>query len=144
MLRRTLLLLCAVAMTACTSFVGDPHVFVASTPPGADILVDGESTGLTTPALLDLGGFFSGDKEITLELAGHEPETRWVRHHSTTATSRWGDGADENLLGWTWPLWWTLGDFFVPFDVRWRFTPHEVHAVLYEQGNAPVHSTQDR
>lgn len=140
MLRAALLAVCLLLAPACTALKGDPRVLVTSTPAGAAILVNGEDTGLTTPAMVDLGGFFGGDHEIALELEGRDTERRWVRHHSTAATSRWNDGADPNLLGITLPLFWTFGDWFLPFEVQWRYTPHEVHAVLYDEGEAPVHS----
>ena len=138
MLRSIAAALCCALLPACTSFWGDPYVLVASTPSGADILVDGEATGLTTPAMVELDGMWGSDHEITLQMDGREPETRKVRHNRTGATSRWLDGAEPRDLSFTWPLWWTLGDWFLPFKVAWGYTPHEVHAVLYERGQAPV------
>jgi hypothetical protein len=122
----------------CTYMSGDPNVLVTSRPPGAEILVDGRSTGLTTPALLDLGGLFGGDHEVTLQKDGYEPETRIVRHYTTCSTSRWVDGAD--LRVWRFPTWWTLGDWFLPFAVDWRYAPHDLYVVLYRVGEAPVHA----
>ncbi len=143
MLRTAILVLCCLA-SACTSFKSDSNVFVSSTPAGAEIWLDDEPTGMTTPAMVEIGGFFAGDHDITLKLAGYEPETRRLRKHGTARTSRWGDGADENLLGWTWPFWWTLGEWFVPFELSHRYTPHEVHAVLYEEGKAPFRASEDQ
>jgi serine/threonine-protein kinase len=47
---------------------------LASTPSGAAIFVDGEPTGLTTPAALR--GLSAGRIEIRVELPGYVPETR--------------------------------------------------------------------
>jgi hypothetical protein len=120
-------------------FSGDTRVLVTSTPPGAEILVDGEATGATTPAHLDLGGYFGDDHAITIRMPGYEDETRQVVHHNIYYSSRWIDGTDFRL--WAFPLWWTLGDFFTPFAVRWIYVPHEVHVLLYPVGEAPVHGS---
>ena len=64
-----------------------------------------------------------------------------MQHHTNTGTSRWLDGACQTLLSFPLPLWWTLGDWFLPFEVTWQYTPSQVHAVLYEQGQAPIRSS---
>lgn len=125
--------------SACTYFQGDPHVLVTSTPAGAEILVDGEPTGLTTPVKLDLGGILGSDHTITLRKLGHEEEHRRVYHYTTTYTSKWVDGVTEYALPSS-PIDWTFGDFFTPFAVRWRYVPHEIHAVLHPAGQAPKRS----
>jgi hypothetical protein len=122
---------------ACTWFSGDSSVLVTSTPAGAEVLVDGQPSGKTTPARLDLGGMLGGDHELTIRKQGYEPETRTVFHHTSTYTSRWIDGAPEPEV-WKFPFWWTLGDWFVPFGVRWAYVPHELHVVLYKEGEAPL------
>lgn len=140
MLRVPAFLLLATA-TACTYASGDSRVFVTSEPPGAVVLVDGADTRATTPAVVDLGGFLGGDHEITLQKAGYTTERRAVRHHRSWYTSRWNDGADA--LVWRSPFWWTLGDWFTPFAVRWRYVPHELHVVLYREGEGPMQGTDD-
>jgi hypothetical protein len=136
---RTLLLLPLLLAGACTYFSGDDRVLVTSTPAGAEILVDGEPTGRTTPSLVELGGMTGGDHSITVVKPGFDPETRKVYHYTTTATSRWIDGATAPEV-WNFPLWWTLGDFVLPFAVRWRYVPHELHVRLYREGEGPVSS----
>ncbi len=132
-----LCLLLALCLPACTYVAGDTRVFVTSEPPGADILVDGSETGQTTPGVLELGGCLGDDHEITVQRKGYEPEKRTVVHHNSYYTSKWIDGADELVIDF--PLWWTLGDFFTPFAIKWQYVPHELHVVLYELGQAPVH-----
>ena len=62
-----------------------------------------------------------------------------VARDTTTYSSRLLDAATElELLNN--PVYWTFGDFFVPFGVRWRFVPHELHVVLYEAQMGPVQS----
>lgn len=125
------------ALGACTWFSGDSTVLVTSTPPGAEVLIDGQASGRTTPAKLDLGGMLGGDHELTIRKTGFEPEVRVVTHYTKGYTSRWIDGAAEPGV-WTFPLWWTLGDFFVPFGVRWVYVPHELHVQLYKEGEGPL------
>lgn len=124
--------------TACTYLEGDPHVVVSSTPPGAEIIVDGTNTGRTTPSKLDLGGFTGSDHEVTLRKPGFREARRRVFHYRTAGMSRWIDGATEPTI-WPMPLWWTMGDMLLPFSVDWRYVPHEVHARLYKlDAPAPV------
>jgi hypothetical protein len=130
---------CALAMPACTYLSGNTFVLVTSTPPGAEILVDGEPTGLTTPARLDLNGITGDDRVITLKLEGHDPETRKVVYHRTTGFSRWIDASDDLVIGFTFPIFWTLPDFFLPFKLNWANTPDALHAKLYKTGEGPVH-----
>jgi hypothetical protein len=128
-----LLLFCS-----CTWFEGDSTVLVTSTPGGAEILVDGQLTGNTTPHLIQLGGMTGDDHEITVRKRGYEPESRTVYHYSTGYTSRWIDGATEPQI-WAFPIFWTMGDFLAPFGIRWHYVPHELHVRLYPIGQAPQH-----
>jgi hypothetical protein len=135
---RNLVLLAILPAAACTYAQGDPHVLVTSTPPGAEILVDGKAIGRTTPAKLDLGGLLGSGHEITLRKPGFREESRHVHHYTTTGMARWIDGAsDEQMVPL--PLFWSVGDFVLPFSVEWRYVPHEVHALLYKSdAPAPV------
>ena len=127
----------ALLLASCTYLSGDDHVVVSSTPPGASILVDGADTGRTTPAKLALGGFTGDDHMITIRKAGYLDETRQVLHYTTAYTSNWWDGATSFEVPAMF-LFWTFGDVVLPFAVRWRYVPHEVHAVLYKPGEGPV------
>jgi hypothetical protein len=135
---RWLPLLVPFLATGCTYFTGDSHVLVTSTPQGAEIYVDDQPTGETTPALLDLDGMFGDDHRITIRKPGFEEEKRDVFHYTTGYTSRWIDGAGE-LEIFANPLDWTIGDFLVPFAIKWRYVPHEIHVILYGQGQGPLH-----
>ena len=125
------------ANAGCTFFSGDDRVLVTSTPAGAEILVNGEFTGQTTPSMVDLGGILGSDHTITVRKRGFVEEQRRVFHYTTAYTSKWNEGALEPGL-WELPLWWTIGDFVLPFGVRWRYVPHELHVQLYREGEAPV------
>ena len=101
------------------------------------MLVDGQETGLTTPAKLDLGGITGDDHSITLRKQGFETETRQVYHYTTMYGTRFVDGATEVEL-WLNPAYWTLGDLLLPLGVKWRYVPHELFVVMYDEGQAPV------
>ncbi len=136
---RALALALAALLSGCTYFTGDPSVLITSTPAGAEVLIDGQSTGQTTPVKVDLGGISGDDHDITVRKAGFADETRRVHHYTTLYGSRWIDGATDLVLP-AFFLFWTFGDFLTPFGVRWRYVPHEVHVVLYERGQEPVTS----
>lgn len=125
---------------ACTYFSGDARVLVTSTPPGAAILIDGSESGQTTPSMVDLGGITGNDHKITVRKRGYVDESRQVFHYTTAHAARWIDGAMDPGL-WQLPLWWTLGDWVLPLGVRWRYVPHEVHVLLYKDGEGPVIDT---
>ncbi len=137
---RTLLLCCL--LPACTYANGDHRVLVTSTPAGARILVDGEDTGKTTPAMVPLGGILGSDRNLTVRKKGFDPEHRRVVHYTRSYAARWIDGAVEPTL-WSLPLWWPLGDWVLPLGVRWTYVPHEVHVQLYPEGTAPVAAKAD-
>lgn len=126
-------LLLAWLLSACTCFRGDSTVLITSDPPGARILVDGEDSGRTTPANMDLGGMWAGDTWITLRKRGYRDEVRLLTHYTEGYTSRWIDGAEILTLP-PLPIFWTLGDFFVPFAVRWAYVPGGIYVKLYKEG----------
>ncbi|HMQ23942.1 MAG TPA: PEGA domain-containing protein, partial [Planctomycetota bacterium] len=102
------------ALPSCLWIEGDTRVFVTSDPAGADILVDGQDTGLTTPAKVDLDGLFGDDHRIQVQKVGFEPEERVVTHFRAWNTSKWNDGAtDWSTIAF--PLFWTVGDLLFPF-----------------------------
>ncbi len=132
---RALFLACAAPFaTACTTFSGEDHVLVTSEPLGARILVDGVDTGATTPARLPIGGIVGGDHEIALVKEGYRTARRRVVHHTEGYTSKWIDGAYEDVLP-PLPFFWTGGDFLFPFAVRGAIVPHELHCRLYPEGS---------
>lgn len=134
---RTLTILLWLPLAACTFASGDSRVLVTSQPAGAEILIDGEATGLWTPHFVDLGSLLGSDHRITVKKPGFEPESREVYHYTTVYTSRWIDGGDLDTF-FTSPLFWTIGDTLTPFAVRWQYVPHELYMTLYRDGEGPV------
>jgi hypothetical protein len=109
-MRRPLLaLLLPVLLPACTWWSSRERVLVASEPPGAAIWVDGQSTGKTTPAAIDIGGHFGGDHVIELRKKGYRTVRRRAYQYTEGYTSRWIDGAYDETLP-PLPIFWTTGD----------------------------------
>ncbi|MEY4674687.1 MAG: hypothetical protein RL148_2471 [Planctomycetota bacterium] len=123
-------------LAGCVWFEGEDRLFVTSEPPGATVLVDGLDVGHTTPATLDIGGFGSHHKTVTVRKEGYRPEVRFVTHAQEGYTPRWVDGAAD-IIPPAWPLAWTFGDFFAPFGVRWAFVPGTLHVKLHAN-DAPL------
>jgi hypothetical protein len=138
-LPRTCALALALLAPACTYVQGDQHVLVTSTPAGAFILIDGGETGLTTPSMVELDGIVGSNHQITLRKRGFVDETREVYHYTTGYTSVWDQGAVDVGI-WNLPLWWTIGDWVMPFGVKYAYVPHEMHVRLYAEGKGPVRS----
>jgi hypothetical protein len=131
------LVLSLLLLPACTYIEGSDRVLVTSAPAGGRIAVNGLDTGWTTPRDFNLANFGSHDHLITVTKKGYEPESRQVYMHRQTRMSQWTEGAVEDLQ-FTWPIFWTFGDFFFPFEYSWQFVPREVFMQLYPQGQAPV------
>ena len=132
-------LLLSLLLTSCTFVSENYNVMVASEPPGAEILLDGLPTGRTTPAMLSMEDESSSTHVLTLRKSGFEDESRTIYHYKEWYTSRWDDGAIGTTLV-NWPIWWTLGDMFTPFAVRYLFVPHDLLVRLYPDGEAPARS----
>ena len=132
----TLPTLLALLLPSYLYIAGDSTVRISSTPAGAFIFLDGEDTGKTTPAMLELGsyvnlgGLAGGDRTVTIRKKGYEPEQRILHHHSSIYHSRWVDGATPFLF-LTAPLFWTMGDLLLPASVHWTYVPNELHVTLY-------------
>ncbi len=141
-LRTGLLLLIAAALPSCTFISGRTDVLITSTPAGAAVFLDGHDTGETTPIHIDVGdyaffaGYLGSDHEITIRKPGFEAERRRIYHHTAHYTSAWVDGITDWLV-LPLPLYWTTGDWFTPFGIKWDFVPHELHVKLYPIGEAP-------
>jgi hypothetical protein len=63
---------------------------------------------------------------------GFEPEERTVTHYTRFDAAQWDAGAVEN--SWTFPLFWTPGDFLFPLELRWAYVPHTLFVKLFPEG----------
>jgi len=111
-------------------------VLFTSEPPGARIWIDGEDTGYTTPKQLNIGGVFGFDHEIRMTMPGYRPGTRRIYQYTEGYTSRWIDGVYDPVMP-PLPLFWTFGDFFLPFGIRAAIVPGALHIKLYRE-DAPL------
>ena len=127
-------------LSACTYASGDSRVLVTSKPPGAEILVDGSETGMTTPAMLNLEEYGDATHTIVLRKTGYGIESRRVQHYTTYSSVRWIDGADFSV--WYFFTWWNLSDIFFPLHVKWQYIPHELYVKLYREGEGPIHAPE--
>jgi hypothetical protein len=130
------LLAVLLACPACTWFSSRENVLIASEPLGAHIFIDGTESGRTTPARLQIGGLFGHDHVIELKKPGYRPARRVVFQYTEGYTSKWIDGAYDPVMV-PLPLFWTAGDFGLPFGVRAAAIPGEL-CVRLERDDAPL------
>ena len=98
-------------------------IVLDSTPPGADVFIDGVSTGHATPCKIQLA-----DKPRTVEfrLAGYETESRsWVIGERSLVVFYMD--SFTNLTTWPFPLFLGAKDFFFPVKVRDGEMPNRIH-----------------
>lgn len=131
-----LLALSLAALASCTAWRERENVLISSDPMGARILVDGEDSGYTTPHRLTIGGNFGTDHTISLEKRGYRRADRRLYQHTEGYTSKWIDGAFDLAMP-PLPLFWTAGDFVLPFGVRGALLPAELFVRL-ERDDAPL------
>ncbi len=127
---RFLLLALLSPCVACTWFKHNQEVLITSEPPGAQIWIDGENTGETTPKALDIAESFGSDHLLELKKKGYRTEQRALHQYTRGYTLRFIDGAGTPSLP-PLPLFWTLGDVFFPFGVKGAIVPGEVYVSLY-------------
>lgn len=128
---RALAVLPLLAFGGCTWWTSRERVLITSEPLGAHIFVDGEDTGRTTPAALDIGGNFGRNHTVELTLAGHRPATRRLYQYTEGYTSKWIDGGGYDVVLPPMPVFWTAGDWVFPFAVTGALIPGEVRIRLY-------------
>lgn len=102
-------------------------VALATTPPGASVIVDGVDSGFATPCVID---FDEDDSHrVEFELEGYRtaglylmPNRRWflVPYNDATRAPR----------VWRFPLWLPLGEFFMPVRTNTALAPSRVHLRL--------------
>jgi hypothetical protein len=112
--------------TGCVELGRAPGVLVASSPPGARIVVDGKDSGFVTPAHL---GLSRDDHRLDIVLPGYQ--TASVR---VDPTRRWGliywREAYVNSNTWRFPLWLNARDGFAPVKIDRDFEPGRIHVPL--------------
>jgi len=112
--------------SSCVAIERPPGVVIASNPPGARVLVDGEDTGFVTPCNL---GLPHDPATIDLLLPGYQPAQIKLEPTSETHIMPWRDGmAGYNT--WHFPLWLNIVDFLTPIKHTRRLSPGRIHVPL--------------
>ncbi|MEE2939573.1 MAG: PEGA domain-containing protein [Planctomycetota bacterium] len=136
MSRRSHLLGAALAALAFSSCIKARRPIVLdSTPPGAVIFVDGESSGHSTPCNIQLPG---ATQVLEFRLDGYEPEFRVLRFGHRQYTVYWRDAASAPGT-WTFPAFLTLQDAMFPVKLEGGEMPHRIHVRLARE-NEPTAS----
>lgn len=110
-------------------------IVLDSTPPGAEVFVDGQSSGFATPCKIQLN-----DEARTVEfrLEGYETESRTWFIGDRSLVVFYMDGF-TNLTSWPFPLFLGAKDFFFPVKVRDGEMPNRIHVRMTRSrvGSAP-------
>jgi len=99
-----------------------PGVVVASDPPGARVLIDGEDTGFVTPCNL---GLPQAPKTLQLVLPGYQVAVIELHSGSTSEVVGWSE-AMAGYNTWHFPLWLNLDDFTSPVKYTATTIPHRI------------------
>ena len=121
-----LLLLALVALTSCRN-VTPAGVHLASTPPGARVLIDGRYAGYVTPCLIALDEHER--YRVTLELSGYESRDVVLDPASHMAFVGWRDGR-LSPNGGSSGLWKSAVDLFQPIRIDDSHSPSRVFVRL--------------
>jgi hypothetical protein len=106
---------------------GSPGLQISSSPPGAEVWIDGQDSGFATPCVLALE---RGDAyRVELVLEGYETALRGVDPDARVLLVPWRD-ADLQSTHWRFPLWLALDDFLVPVRLDRSLSPSRVHVQM--------------
>lgn len=105
---------------------GKRAVMIASTPSGAQVLVDGEDSGFVTPCSLRVGG---GEREVEIRLSGYRPAQRVLVKGGRWFYIPWKDG-DIGADTWRFPLWLDVPGLLFPVQYERGPTPARLHVTL--------------
>ncbi|MFT5051262.1 MAG: hypothetical protein ACI8QZ_002673 [Chlamydiales bacterium] len=108
----SLLLLTGATLLASSGCQSTPMVSLATDPPGAQIVIDGEDSGYVTPCVMTLA---NEGHRVDLILPGYSPATRYMSRAKPAQIILWTE-LMGNLHTWRFPLWLNYRDFFVPIE----------------------------
>lgn len=125
-MRSTLLpALIASALVSCVT-VSPPGILVATTPPGARVLVDGEETGFVTPCNIALD---RDDHLLELRLAGYSSTRLSLRRSTRRTVVPWSSGI-VTPVSWPFPLFLPAKDLLLPIRIDRSPLPSRIHVEL--------------
>jgi len=102
-------------------------VSLSTTPPGADVIIDGVASGYATPCIVA----FDEDESyrVEFELNGYRTAGLYL-----TPNRRWflvpNDDSSRAPRVWRFPLWLPLGEFLMPIRTNTALAPSRVHLRL--------------
>lgn len=121
-----LLLLAVALLAACQLVRPQPGVHLSSTPPGAEVWIDGRYSGFVTPANISLR---TDDwHRVEFVLTGHTRAERLVGPGSRLTVVDWTQASIADGVFW-FPLLIPLEDS-VPFSYEARSSPQRIHVHL--------------
>ena len=133
-------------LPSCSMLAPNRSVSLSTTPPGANVLVDGRDSGFVTPCQIQFD--IDEDVRIDFQAPGFRSETRYLTPDDAVYSILWS----EMYVGpqaWHFPLFLPLGDLLAP--VKWTegHAPGRVHVDLdrisdEEAPHAGPASTLDR
>ena len=102
-------------------------VSLATTPPGAMVVVDGVDSGFATPCMLD----FDTDEShrVELELDGYSTAGLYLMPNRRWFLIPYND-ANRAPRVWRFPLWLPMGEFFLPVRTNTALAPSRIHLRL--------------
>ncbi len=125
--RSTTIALLALASSMLTSCIsGRRPIVLDSTPPGAMVVVDGVDSGHSTPCTLQLN---DEQRMFEFRLPGYETEAREVRIGRRTRVVYYNDAVSDYRT-WSFPLWLSSEDFFLPVKKFDGEMPNRIHVRL--------------
>lgn len=127
MARRFLLPAFAALLCGCAVIRGQPGIVVASEPPGASILVDGQDSGYATPTAMYLPR--ADWHRIDVDLPGYRRETRIVGPGVRFEVIPWRAGLVLPISA-PFPLWLDVPALFVPLRVDDNLQPSRIFVRL--------------
>lgn len=132
-MRTALTCLAALAALASCRSVGPPGVKLASSPPGARVVVDGSDTGFVTPCSVDLSK--GRVRKVEFLLPGYETVTRILVSDSQSYYVPWKDG-DVGIRTWRFPLWLDIPALITPVERNSGKFPTSLHVHLRRKGSS--------
>lgn len=102
-------------------------VSLSTTPPGAAVIIDGVASGYATPCIVD----FDEDEtyRVEFELNGYRTAGLYLTPHRRWFLVPYEDSTRGPRV-WRFPLWFPLGEFFMPVRTNTALAPSRVHLRL--------------
>ena len=116
-------LACALFAAGCNSTRPQTPILLATEPPGAIVLVNGESSGFVTPCRIALS--LEEPHAIELVLPGYSSEMRVLVPSGYEEAVLWPE-MNTHPRNWKIPLWLNIDDFFAPVRTKAPLQPPRI------------------